>query len=82
MSKDHGRSRMTVDRDALAKAVSEKSPISLANLESLFGEIGEGNKAALWRFINMSAQQQMAYWHVHQYLQKTIAPDARIEAVR
>jgi dephospho-CoA kinase len=52
-----------IDREALARTVSEKSDLSLEQIERLFGgSITAENKAVTWRFLSMQKFQQDAIW--------------------
>lgn len=73
---------MSLDRASLEAAVAERSPLTLAQVERLFGgAVTAANKAVVWRFLNMSHNQQMSCWQVFLRVQSA-APDARVEAVR
>lgn len=73
---------MPVDRAAFEMAVSEKSPLTCSQIESMFGgSVNDENKAVCWRFICMPAFQQMSIWQVF-CATRDIAPAFRIEAVR
>jgi hypothetical protein len=70
-----------IDRTKLAETVSEKSPLSLDQVEKLFGEIGADNKAVVWRFLNMARCQQDSIWQAYLRV-KHIAPEFKIENIR
>ncbi len=53
---------MTIDRDALSRAVSEKSPLSLEQVELLFQNVTAENKRAVWDFLQKPAIHQKAAW--------------------
>lgn len=70
-----------LDRAALEAAVAKLSPLSLQQVEKMFGgEVTAANKAAVWRFLNMSHNQQRSLWDVHVRI-RMIAPDVKIEKV-
>ncbi len=72
---------MSLDRAKLEQAVKEKSPLSLEQIERMFGGVSAENKAVVWRFLTMPDFQQSAIWNSFCYL-KHVAPDAKIEAIR
>lgn len=52
-----------IDRAALEAAVEERSPLSLSQVERMFGgAVTAANKAQVWRLINMSRNQQSSLW--------------------
>ena len=69
-----------LDRAALAVAVGKLSPLSLEQVERLFGAVSAANKAAVWRFLNMRREQQESIWDVWRHLHRQ-CPEARVEAV-
>lgn len=70
-----------MNREAFEKAVAELSPLSVAQVEQMFGEVNESNKAAVWRTLNMPHHQQLSIWQCFLHLRKT-CPDMKVEAVR
>lgn len=72
---------MSLDREALIKAVEERSPLTLSQIERMFGVASETNKAAIWRYINMVPNQQLSIWQVHLRIRQD-CPDVKVEAVR
>lgn len=70
-----------INRSAFEEAVSSKSPLTVEQIELLFGPVNQDNKAVVWRFLSMSRQQQFSIWQVY-CKTKDFAPDFRIEAVR
>lgn len=76
------RAADAIDRAAFEAAVLAKSPLSPSQIDRLFGgTVTEGNKAVVWRFINMTHAQQNCLWEVFLRV-KHAAPDAQVEAVR
>jgi hypothetical protein len=51
-----------IDRDALSRAVSEKSPLSLEQVELLFHGVSDENKRAVWAFLTKPHVHQKAAW--------------------
>lgn len=70
-----------LDRAALEAVVAERSPLTLAQVERMFGgAVTAANKAVVWRFLNMSHNQQSSIWQAFLRLQPTML-DACVEAV-
>lgn len=80
MSPTPSKSADTLDRAALAVAVGKLSPLTLEQVERLFGAVSAANKVAVWRFLNMKREQQESIWTVWQHL-RLGCPEARVEAV-
>jgi len=73
---------LPVDREKLALAIAERSPLSLSQVERLFGgEVTDDNKAAVAKFLQMSHNQQKSCWGVYCRVHHD-APDFTIDAVR
>ncbi len=71
-----------IDRSALASTVKQKSPLTLEQIEKLFGgEITAENKAAVWRFLSMAPNQQQSIWQVY-CVTRHLTDRFTVEAVR
>jgi hypothetical protein len=70
-----------IDRTKLAQTVAEKSPLSLDQVEKLFGTVTGENKAVVWRFLSMHKSQQDSIWQCYLRV-KHIAPEFKIENIR
>ncbi len=72
---------MTIDRTKLEESVKALSPLTLAQIERMFGPADETNKAAIWRLINMVSHQQLSIWQAHLRLRQD-CPGVKVENVR
>jgi hypothetical protein len=71
-----------IDRTALSAAVKQKSPLTLEQIEKLFGgEITAENKIAVWRFLSMAESQQLSIWQVY-CVTRHLTDRFTVEAVR
>lgn len=72
---------MTIDRARFARAVADHSPLTIAQIERLFGgEVTAANKALVWRFLQIEQHQQQTVWAAVAVL-RCIAPEVQVEAV-
>lgn len=70
-----------MNRDAFEKAVATHSSLSVQQIERLFGVLSNDNKAVIWRYLNMSRQQQQSVWSVYCVLHHH-CPDMKVEAIK
>lgn len=55
-----------ISKTALEAAITANSPLTLAQVERLFGgEVNPANKATVWRFLNLTHPQQMEVWQAY-----------------
>ncbi len=72
---------MSIDREALAKAVAEHSPLTMAQIEAMFGADIAQNKRALWEFLQKPAVHQKSAWQTFLRVQHYF-PEAAVLATR